>query len=57
MTALKQADLHALAARGVRVPEYDRDRVTIGAIHFGPGAFHRVHQACYLDDALAQDPR
>ena len=57
MTALKQADLHALAARGARIPKYDRDRVTIGAIHFGPGAFHRVHQACYLDDALAQDPR
>jgi fructuronate reductase len=57
VTALRQADLHALAARGVRIPEYDRDRVSIGAIHFGPGAFHRVHQACYLDDALAQDPR
>ena len=57
MTALKQGDLHALAARGVRIPVYDRARITIGAIHFGPGAFHRVHQACYLDDALAQDPR
>jgi len=57
VTALKQADLHALAARGVRIPKYDRDRVSIGAIHFGPGAFHRVHQACYLDDALAADPR
>ena len=57
MTALQQADLSALAARGVRIPAYDRDRVTVGAVHFGPGAFHRVHQACYLDDALAQDPR
>jgi len=57
VTALKPADLSALAARGVRVPAYDRDRVAIGAVHFGPGAFHRVHQACYLDDALAQDPR
>jgi fructuronate reductase len=26
-------------------------------VHFGPGAFHRVHQACYLDDALALDSR
>ena len=57
MTALKQTDLRALAARGVRIPAYDRDRVAVGAVHFGPGAFHRVHQACYLDDALAQDPR
>jgi fructuronate reductase len=57
VTALKQADLKALAARGVRLPAYDRDQIAIGAVHFGPGAFHRVHQACYLDDALAQDPR
>jgi fructuronate reductase len=57
VTALRQADLQALAARGVRIPEYDRDRITSGVVHFGPGAFHRVHQACYLDDALAQDPR
>jgi fructuronate reductase len=57
VTALKQADLRSLAARGVRIPAYDRDRVAVGAVHFGPGAFHRVHQACYLDDALAQDPR
>src|SRR5688572_31081559 len=57
MTALKQADLRALAARGIRIPAYDRDRAAIGAVHFGPGAFHRVHQACYLDDALAHDPR
>jgi fructuronate reductase len=57
VTALKQSDLRALAARGVRIPAYDRDRIAIGAVHFGPGAFHRVHQACYLDDALAQDQR
>jgi fructuronate reductase len=57
VTLLNQAELHAVAARGVRVPAYDCDRVMVGAVHFGPGAFHRVHQACYLDDALAQDPR
>jgi fructuronate reductase len=57
VTALKQSELRALAARGVRIPAYDRDRIAIGAVHFGPGAFHRVHQACYLDDALARDPR
>ena len=57
MNALKQAELRALAARGVQVPAYDRDRVGIGIVHFGPGAFHRVHQACYFDDALVNDPR
>jgi fructuronate reductase len=57
VTPLRQAELPRLAARGVRVPAYDRDRVRAGVVHFGPGAFHRVHQACYLDDALAADPR
>lgn len=57
MTLLKQAGLRTLAARGVRVPTYDRDNISSGAIHFGPGAFHRAHQASYIDDALAEDPR
>ncbi len=57
MTPLRQAELPCLAARSVRVPTYDRDQVRAGVVHFGPGAFHRVHQACYLDDALATDPR
>jgi len=29
----------------------------IGIVHFGPGAFHRVHQAWYVDRLLASDPR
>lgn len=33
------------------------DEVAIGVVHFGPGAFHRAHQAWYFDDALAHDPR
>ncbi|HEX9964848.1 MAG TPA: mannitol dehydrogenase family protein [Allosphingosinicella sp.] len=28
-----------------------------GIVHFGPGAFHRAHQADYVDRLLAQDPR
>jgi mannitol-1-phosphate/altronate dehydrogenase len=44
VTVLKQAELRAPAARGVQVPAYDRDRVAIGVVHFGPGAFHRAHQ-------------
>jgi mannitol 2-dehydrogenase len=33
----------------VPVPEYDRDQVTAGVVHFGVGGFHRAHQAMYLD--------
>lgn len=28
-----------------------------GIVHFGPGAFHRAHQADYIDRLLEQDPR
>ncbi len=28
-----------------------------GILHFGPGAFHRAHQADYVDRLLADDPR
>jgi fructuronate reductase len=28
-----------------------------GILHFGPGAFHRAHQAAYVDRLLAHDPR
>jgi fructuronate reductase len=31
---------------------YDRAAVSIGIVHFGPGAFHRAHQAVYTDDLL-----
>jgi len=31
--------------------------VDIGVVHFGPGAFHRAHQAWYFDDALVHDHR
>jgi fructuronate reductase len=37
-------------------PAYDRTRTTVGVLHFGPGAFHRAHQAWYLDRMLAADP-
>ena len=40
----------------VRAPAYDRAAVTIGIVHFGPGAFHRAHQAWYVDRMLAEDP-
>lgn len=35
-------------------PAYDRSAVKVGIVHFGPGAFHRAHQAFYTDEALAK---
>lgn len=38
-------------------PAYDPAGVSVGIVHFGPGAFHRAHQAWYIDRLLAQDTR
>jgi mannitol 2-dehydrogenase len=35
--------------RDVPTPGYDRNRLRTGIVHFGVGAFHRAHQAMYLD--------
>ncbi|HEY2591268.1 MAG TPA: mannitol dehydrogenase family protein [Steroidobacteraceae bacterium] len=45
------------ARPGVGRPGYDRAATRIGIVHFGPGAFHRAHQAWYVDRLLASDPR
>ncbi|MEO5756867.1 MAG: mannitol dehydrogenase family protein [Mesorhizobium sp.] len=37
----------------VATPRYDRAAVTPGIVHLGVGAFHRAHQAAYIDDCLA----
>ena len=37
-------------------PAY-RDRLTTGIVHFGPGAFHRAHQADYIDRLCEHDSR
>lgn len=37
-------------------PAYDIDATRIGIVHLGAGAFHRAHQAVYMDDLLAQHP-
>ncbi len=34
-----------------------RPALSTGIVHFGPGAFHRAHQAAYIDRLLADDPR
>jgi fructuronate reductase len=63
MTAARDAALPRLAdailpslAGVAAVPAYDRAATRIGVVHFGPGAFHRAHQAVYLDALLATDP-
>src|SRR5712675_3648464 len=53
---LSQANL-ARVPHEVERPGYDRRAVDIGIVHFGPGAFHRVHQAWFVEKLLANDPR
>ena len=52
---LSDATLGGLPGEVIR-PAYDRAATRIGVVHFGPGAFHRAHQAFYLDRMLVQDP-
>jgi fructuronate reductase len=49
---LSNAALAALPASVAR-PRYDRAGIRTGIVHLGIGAFHRAHQAVYLDDVLA----
>lgn len=37
-------------------PDYDRRATRIGTVHIGPGAFHRAHQAYFIDRLLTRDP-
>lgn len=53
-TFLSQSALRRLNG-AAQLPAYDRGATLTGVVHFGPGAFHRVHQAVYLDDLLHQD--
>jgi fructuronate reductase len=53
---LTQKALGSLPSTVAR-PTYDRAAVTTGIVHFGPGAFHRVHQAWFIEKALRNDPR
>lgn len=46
----------ARAAKFARVPSYDPRDASTGIVHIGLGAFHRAHQAAYIDDVLGDDP-
>lgn len=52
---LSLAALPALPATVAR-PDYAPGEVRIGIVHFGPGAFHRAHQAACIDALLADHP-
>ncbi|MEL0321767.1 MAG: mannitol dehydrogenase family protein, partial [Gammaproteobacteria bacterium] len=39
-----------------RIP-YDRSQITAGIMHVGVGAFHRAHQAVYIDSLLDEYPQ
>ena len=52
LTAATLSNLPPAIAR----PTYALDRVRIGIVHLGAGAFHRAHQAVYIDDLLADEP-
>lgn len=55
MNMLSRATLSSLPAT-VATPA-GRPALQTGIVHFGPGAFHRAHQAAYIDRLLADDPR
>ncbi|MDX8478343.1 mannitol dehydrogenase family protein [Mesorhizobium sp. VK24D] len=52
MTRLSDKTLRSLPGE-VSVPLYDRASVKPGIVHLGVGAFHRAHQAAYVDACLA----
>jgi fructuronate reductase len=56
MARLNAAGLPVLPA-GIGRPTYDRSQIATGIVHFGPGAFHRAHQADYFDRLLVRDKR
>ncbi|MBW4422416.1 MAG: mannitol dehydrogenase family protein [Myxacorys californica WJT36-NPBG1] len=50
---LNEASLSRLP-QNVRIPKYDRTQLINGIVHIGVGAFHRAHQALYLDNYFHQ---
>lgn len=56
MTSLSPNALAGLPPQILR-PGHDVSALRTGIVHFGPGAFHRAHQAAYVDRLLDTDPR
>ncbi|MFT4045364.1 MAG: mannitol dehydrogenase family protein [Solimonas sp.] len=53
LAGLSNTTLAQVSAQTAK-PRYDRSQAGIGILHFGPGAFHRAHQAVFVDDVLPQ---
>ncbi|MCL1046748.1 mannitol dehydrogenase family protein [Shewanella electrodiphila] len=50
---LNQKNLCSLP-HNVKIPSYDRSKLSAGIVHIGVGGFHRAHQAMYIDTLLQQ---
>jgi len=48
---LNKNNLEVLADK-IRVPKYNRSKVSAGIVHIGLGNFQRSHQAVYTEKAL-----
>lgn len=46
---------HLADITSIAVPEYPRDELGCGIVHFGVGGFHRAHEAMYLDRLMSAD--
>ena len=54
---MNRLDYTALAGLPASVARPNRSAPpATGIVHFGPGAFHRAHQAAYIDTLLASEP-
>ncbi|BAK84471.1 mannitol dehydrogenase family protein [Komagataeibacter medellinensis] len=49
---LKETTLNHLPTN-IRAPQYRREDVSVGIVHFGVGNFFRAHEAWYVDQCLA----
>ncbi|WP_299586312.1 mannitol dehydrogenase family protein [uncultured Tateyamaria sp.] len=46
--------MNSAAKTHIAATRYDRGACAVGVVHLGFGAFHRAHQAVYLDDYIDQ---
>jgi fructuronate reductase len=53
---MRRLSPETLADAAATRPSYDRSKVTPGIVHLGIGAFHRAHQAVYVDGILDRAP-
>ncbi len=44
--------MNSVTPEGISASKYDRSTCQVGVVHLGFGAFHRSHQAVYLDDYM-----